>query len=63
MAMLFVRIMPMNKTVVVGGVIPIMEHFSVEMVCVFTNHGVVMERMIVVIIRMKFIVQDTYHVE
>ena len=63
MAMPSVRIMPMNRTVLFGGVIPIMGHFSVEMVCVFMNPGIVMERMIVVIIPMKFIVHREYHVE
>ena len=56
MAMHFVRIVPMNKTVRVGGVIQIMEHFFVRIDIVFMKHGFVMVPMIVVIIPMKLIV-------
>ena len=63
MAIPSVPIMPMKRTVRVGGAIPIMEHFFVEMEIVSTNPGVVMDRMIAEIIPMKFIVHHDHHVE
>jgi hypothetical protein len=62
MAMHFVQIVSMNKTVRIGGVIQIMEHFSVRINIVFMKHGFVMVPMIVVIIPMKFIVLLVFRV-
>ena len=53
MAIHSVRIIPMKRTVRVGGATQIMEHFFVRIDIVSMNHGFVMVPMIVVIIPMK----------